>query len=229
MTMKQIVLFMELFLMGWLVVPCSRATNQEEMSQRLVEATEILEKKQSSSKPIPQKVIDQAKGVVVIEITKGGLGVSGSHGEGILIARTKKGWSAPVAFTQGGGSVGFQIGLEIKQYIYILNTEGALKAFIEEDNFVFDAKAHATAGPEHASEEVSGLPTHSMYIYTASEGAYAGAAIGGQVVSIDRDVNEETYGEAVTNTEMLSGRVSPPEKASKFYETLKETTKKKNL
>src|SRR5271165_4563258 len=93
-----------------------------DMKDAVQEAVSILTKKQNSDKPIPTKLLQQAKAIGIIEITKGAIGVGGSHGEGIIIARTAKGWSAPFAFTQGGGSVGFQIGVDIKRYIYIFNT-----------------------------------------------------------------------------------------------------------
>ncbi|MDX2226875.1 MAG: lipid-binding SYLF domain-containing protein [Verrucomicrobiae bacterium] len=196
-----------------------KAADSGEMDDRIHEAVKILSKKQKSSKPIPAKILEQARAVAIIEIGRGGFGVGGSHGEGVILSKTAKGWSAPAAYDQGGGSVGFQIGFEEKQYIFLFNSTAALDEFIANDEVKFDAKASATAGPEHVNEDVSGPPP-AIYVYTSSDGAFAGATIGGMGMSIQRDVNRAAYGRSVTTKEIFSGSVKPPESAKVLYELL---------
>src|SRR4051812_46807797 len=73
----------------------SELLRADEMKDRVSDAIGILAEKQKSSAPIPAAVMQKAKGVAIVEVAKGGLGVSGSHGEGVLVAKTAQGWSAP--------------------------------------------------------------------------------------------------------------------------------------
>ena len=77
------------------------------------------------------------------------------------------------------------------------------------------AGAKATAGPDSATRDAAkGLPASDLFVYTLSDGAFAGAAIGGQVVGSAEETNHDAYG---TNDPavILGGRVpSPPYAAS---------------
>jgi lipid-binding SYLF domain-containing protein len=164
--------------------------------------------------------LKKAVGIAMVEISKGGFGVSGSHGEGVLFAKCQKKWSAPLAFGMGGGSVGFQIGFEVKRYIFVLMSPKAFKTFTSEEEVALDAKASATGGPEHVAEAASTLPDGEIYVYTSSDGAYAGAAIGGQLISIDGDLNREVYGDAVSLEDVMTCKIDRPKYAKEIYELL---------
>jgi hypothetical protein len=52
---------------------------------------------------IPARVLRNAKGVAVLRVLKGGFGVSGRLGEGVVLARLSSGgWSGPAAIATGG-------------------------------------------------------------------------------------------------------------------------------
>jgi SH3 domain-containing YSC84-like protein 1 len=192
----------------------------DDLRETVQQASAIFAAKQSSARPIPGWVLQQARGIGIIEVTKGAFGVGGADGDGVIIARTPDGWSAPFAFTQGGGSVGFQIGVDIQKYIYVFNTEFAWRAFVGREHVRFQAGAQATAGPDSATRDAAkGLPTSDLFVYTLSDGAFAGAAIGGQVVGSAEETNHDAYG---TNdpAAILGGRVPSPPYAASFTQLI---------
>ncbi len=212
----------KLFGVMLLGIVLSGTTVHAGMREWINEAVGILSTKQNSNTPIPREILAKARAVAIIEITRGGIGIGGSHGDGILLARTQKGWSAPLAFGQGGGSVGAQLGFESKKYIYVLMSDAALEQFTGDEKFKFDAKATATAGPDHVTEEA--IPQGELFVYTTkSDGAFAGATIGGQVVSVNYEVNRKAYGQGVTTAEILSGKVTAPKGTDKLHQLLKSS------
>ncbi len=199
----------------------SYAQSSPEMDERIADAINIIREKQSSPKPVPQAVINEAKGIAIIEITKGGLGLSGQHGEGVLIAKTKSGWSAPSAFYTSGGGIGLQVGVEVRRLIYILNTADAVNAFAQKGKFKLNAIANATAGPDTLTEEASTINKQDIYVYATTDGAFAGAAVGSDRLGTDLKVNQKTYGPKVTTGDILNGKVSRPAAAAELYQVLK--------
>ena len=212
-------LFLSALLLGAL-----SPVHADSLSVRIQEAVSILDIKQGSSHPIPQNLLHNCKGVAIIRLGHGGLVFGGTHGTGIVLARTKKiwgsGWSAPCAFSMSGGSFGAQIGFEKRDYIFILNTEDALKSFTSDDRLKWDATAAATAGPDHISQEASQVLEVPVYVYTRSDGAFAGASLGGTSISSDQDANRAAYGDSVATSEILSGKMKSPQSASRLYKLL---------
>lgn len=191
-----------------------------EMKARVNEAVLIVKEKQGSDTPIPRSVINNARGIAIIEITKGGFGLSGQHGEGVLIARTASGWSAPSAFNASGGGIGFQVGVEVRKLIFILNNADAVNAFARNEKFKFNAIAQATAGPDTVTEEASTINQHSIYVYSLTDGAFAGAAIGAELIGTNLKVNRATYGDTVSTADIINGKVSRPAYAAPLYSAL---------
>ena len=193
-----------------------------EMRELVNEDASIFHEKQASGKPIPTEILKRASGIGIIEVTKGAAGIGGAYGEGIIIARVGKGWSAPFAFTQGGGSVGVQLGVDIKRYVYVFNSEKAMRSFTSSDKANFEAVAKATAGPDHYTETAdNGLPSCPcyLYVYALSEGAFAGASVGGQLVGNSNETNVNAYGTDNPDT-ILGGRVPQPPYSQWLYKSL---------
>jgi lipid-binding SYLF domain-containing protein len=75
-------------------------------------------------------MIQKAVGLAFVRASKVVLGVSVHGGSGIVIARLPDGtWSAPLAIGTWGIGFGIQFGLEVAEYIFILQTQEALDHF----------------------------------------------------------------------------------------------------
>ncbi|SDU02351.1 Lipid-binding SYLF domain-containing protein [Verrucomicrobium sp. GAS474] len=211
-------------LAGVLALSFTAASASAERLPKLVgEAISILETKQNSGKPIPPRILQQARAVAFIEVTRGAFGFGGSGGDGVLLLRQANGsWSAPFAFGQNGASVGFQIGVDVQRYIYIFNTDQGWKPFVGDGHLNFEALARATAGPDSDSTVAdSGLPPVDLYIYSVSNGVFAGAAIGGQSVGGEKGVNRAAYGTADA-AKIFDPKTLIPDYTKPLYESLKK-------
>ena len=78
---------------------------------------------------------------------KVGFGISGKGGEGVVVARTGNGWSGPSFVGTGGAGAGFQIGAQLTEFIFVLNTNAAVRAFSKDGNVTLGADVSAAAGP----------------------------------------------------------------------------------
>ena len=80
---------------------------------------------------IPRDLLDKARCVVVIpSVLKAAFVVGGDYGRGTMVCRTGKDfsghWGAPAMYALEGGSIGFQIGGEATDFVFlIMNDRGA--------------------------------------------------------------------------------------------------------
>lgn len=189
------------------------------MNKLIVKAEATVSQMQETDKSIPAIVLQNCKGLAIASVTRGGIGIGGQSGDGIVIAKTGDGWSAPSAFSTGGGSIGLQLGVETVDYVYVLNTDEAILAFTG-DKVELDAKASATAGPDHAAAANDKLPKSDIYVYALSDGAFAGATVGGAFVKLDIDLNNEVYSNVVKVNQIISGEVPAPPLMGDLYDQI---------
>ncbi|MDR1305152.1 MAG: lipid-binding SYLF domain-containing protein [Verrucomicrobiales bacterium] len=194
---------------------------------RVNTAIGILRVKQSSATPIPQQILADAKGVAIISVSQGGFIFGGRHGEGIIVTRTRgalgPSWSAPLAFSLSGGSFGAQIGYQTLHYVFVLNSDAAVRTFLSGGEVQWNAAAQGTAGPDHAGADTDPAARAAVYIYTQSDGVYGGATIGGTTLRTDNDINRVAYGDTPL-ADLVAGQGVRPREAAKLYELLNGQT-----
>jgi lipid-binding SYLF domain-containing protein len=184
-------------------------------------AVSIIERfEEIPEKAIPSRVLRDAKGLAILTITKAGFVVSGRGGTGVIVARTQSGWSAPSAIGTGGIGVGFQAGVQVSEYVIILNTEEAVKAFSQGSNVTLGASLSAAVGPLGRSAEAGAAPQAAIYTYSRSQGIFAGVSLEGTVIATRYQANEEYYGKPVFVGDILAGDVKPPDSAKKLLAVL---------
>jgi lipid-binding SYLF domain-containing protein len=187
--------------------PVYAAGMQDDVNQ----AATIIERFQEiPEKAIPQKVLRDAKGLAILTVIKAGYIVSGRGGKGVVVARTKNGWSGPSAIGTGGAGLGLQIGAQVTEFVFVLNTDEAVKAFSRGGNVQLGADASVAAGPVGRSAEAAVTPVAAVYSYSRSQGLFAGISLEGTVIAARDDANAEYYGRRVTPEQILSGKVTPP-------------------
>jgi lipid-binding SYLF domain-containing protein len=211
-----------------LLVAAPLVSHAADMEQRIHDATRILDQRQGSANPIPPEVLQNARGVAICTILKGGIGIGGQGGEGIVLvhhldrntgART---WRAPSAFNITGASIGAQLGFSTTKYIIVLNTENAVGQFVTEGKVKWDATAAGTAGDDNVveGESTRDLEAHAVLVYRDSGGIFGGATLGGSSIDVKDEINQDFYGPHTFIRDILEGRVTAPHIADRLYELL---------
>jgi lipid-binding SYLF domain-containing protein len=153
-------------------------------------------------------------------VIKAGFGVSGRGGAGVVVARTRNGWSGPSAIGTGGAGFGFQIGAKVTEFVFILNTDAAVQAFSRNVNVTLGGDISVAAGPIGRTAEAAITPVAAIYTYSRSQGLFAGVSLEGTVIGARNDANAAYYGRAVSAEDLLSGKVAPPAGAERLRKVL---------
>lgn len=169
---------------------------------------------------IPEAVFRDAKGLAVLQVVKAGFLFSGRGGEGLVVARTAQGWSGPSAIVLGGIGYGFQVGVQVTEFVFVLNTPEAVKAFAQKANFTLGGDISASAGPVGRTAEGGVMPLAAIYTYSRSQGIFGGLSVEGAVVAAAPKTNEAYYGRPVTPAQILYGDVPPPRGARVLLDAL---------
>jgi len=178
---------------------------------------------ESALNSIPKAVLQRARGLAVFQVLKAGFVFSGKAGSGIVIARLPDGsWSAPSCIATGGMGWGLQIGADITDFVIVLNSEDAVRAFSIGGNVTIGGNISAAAGPIGTGGSVQATLAHPapMFSYSKSKGLFAGISLEGTALIERKDANRDFYGSPVPARDILSGRVPPPEVASRLYEII---------
>jgi len=178
---------------------------------------------ESALNSIPKAVLQHARGLAVFQVIKAGFVFSGKAGSGLVIARLPDGsWSAPSCIATGGLGWGLQIGADITDFVIVLNSEDSVRAFSIGGNVTIGGNISAAAGPIGTGGSVQASLAHPapMFSYSKSKGLFAGLSLEGTVLVERKDANRDFYGSPVPARDILSGRVPPPEVASRLYEVI---------
>jgi lipid-binding SYLF domain-containing protein len=209
------------FLAVFLVVCVAPSAARADLVADVDSAVSIVERfTEIAENAIPPAVLRDARGLAILTMTKGGFIVSARGGTGLVIARTETGWSGPSAIGTGGLGVGFQAGLQVSEYVFILNTQDAINAFAKGGNVTLGANLSAAIGPVGRSAEAGIAPQAAIYTYARSQGIFAGVSLEGTVIGTRHQANEEYYGKALLPSDILAGDVKPPESAQKLISLL---------
>lgn len=190
-------------------------------------ATELLAKKQGSTEPIPAAALQKAKGVAIFSLTKAGLVVGGTGGDGVVMIRSKPkmlpmtSWCAPIPMGFSGGSFGAQIGVSAIHLIVLLNSDTAVRVFTRPGKLDWNATASGTAGKTSGTEHEGGLLSdQDVTVYKETSGLYGGATIGGAELNIQDDRIQSAYGSESSVRDILDGKAKAPDYAARLYQLL---------
>ncbi len=178
---------------------------------------------------IPDKLLDEAKAVVVVPDTiKAGLVIGGRHGRGVMSVKAADGtWSNPVFVKLTGGSIGLQAGVQSSDVVLVFRSERGLDSIVN-GKFTLGADAGVAAGPlgRNAATATDGQLKAEIWSWSRARGLFAGVALDGAVLSIDDAANEATYGRDTTPRMVFEGRNTgqPSAAVVDFRDLLEEAT-----
>ena len=186
------------------------ANEQDRVDQA---ANVIARFKSLPEKRIPRHIMRDARGFAIVTVIKGGFVFSGQIGEGVVVARTAHGWCGPSFIRTGGAGFGVQIGGEVTEFVLVLNTPEAVRAFSHDGNIQLGGALSAAAGPVGMTAAGSVMPTAAIYTYSRRQGLFAGASLEGAVFATNKTANQRYCGRRVSSDAILRGRVAPPKGA----------------
>ena len=178
---------------------------------------------------IPDKLLDEARAIVVIPDTlKVGLVLGGRRGHGLLSVKSPDGtWSNPSFVKLTGGSIGFQAGVQSADVVLVFRSQRGLESIVN-GKFTLGADAGVAAGPvgRNASTATDGELKAEIWSWSRARGLFAGVALDGAVLSIDDEANETAYGRDTTPRMIFEGRATgqPSAAVVDFRDSLEEAT-----
>mmetsp|Transcript_16714 Transcript_16714/g.27103 ORF Transcript_16714/g.27103 Transcript_16714/m.27103 type:complete len:428 (+) Transcript_16714:255-1538(+) len=187
-----------------------------------------------ADKQIPATLLRHCEGVAFITIWKAGMFFLGANaGGGCVVAKIKdesepRGWrwSGPTSVACGGLGGGFIFGGEKIDSLIILNTKGAVRAFMGKGQVTFGGNLSLAAGPVGRDMEGHiGVSQNkeivAAYSYSKAQGLYIGATLEGAFLAARNDDNKKYYGDpSVTPEKILAGEVNPPLKVDALHREL---------
>lgn len=197
--------------------------------KRATDAVRVLnEIQQIPEQGIPDKLLDEARAIVVIPDTlKIGLVLGGRRGHGLLSVKNADGsWSQPAFIKLTGGSIGFQAGVQSSDVVLVFRNDRNLENIVN-GKFTLGADAGVAAGPvgRNASASTDGQLKAEIWSWSRARGLFAGVALDGAVLQIDDDANMAVYGSDATPRAIFEGRSGAPSNAVvAFRDQLEEST-----
>ena len=147
---------------------------------------------------VPPAMLQAAEGIAIFpNMIKGGFILGVNYGRGVLMVRNQdRTWSPPVMVTMGGGSIGFQAGVQAADIVLVFATPRSLQGILAGQKVTLGADASIAAGPVGRSA-VAGTDARlgaEIYSYARSRGLFAGVSLGGSDLSVDNNANAVLYG-----------------------------------
>jgi SH3 domain-containing YSC84-like protein 1 len=147
------------------------------------------------------KFIKGAKGIYIIpQLVKGGFIIGAEGGTGVFLARGTDGnWSPPAFYTLGAGSIGLQIGGEVKEVVFVLMSDKAVDAMLSSE-FKLGGDISVTVGPLGRGLEASRSTdfTSDIYAFSKSVGLFGGGALEGAKIFSRASLNDSYYAPGAT-------------------------------
>jgi lipid-binding SYLF domain-containing protein len=190
--------------------------------------TKFDEMQKSEKGGIPAEKLKAAKGVIIMDLTKGGFVVGYEKGFGVAMVRDKKGDWSPMAFVNSNeGSFGAQIGGKSTFRVVLLMSDAA-RDELANSKAKFGGEAAGTGGEESGGVSGNISDKHPVLVFAESEGVYGGAVVkGGSVDAYDK-ANESYYGKHYSLKDILfDGEVKATETGIELAKKLNEAAKGK--
>lgn len=206
---------------------CDAATREE---KRVADAADVLDQLlRIPEKTIPPNLLSRAYAVAVIpNVVKAAFGLGARRGKGILVVRQDdNSWSNPAFVTLTGGSFGWQIGAQSTDIILVFKTRKGVDN-IANGKLTLGADASVAAGPvgRHTSIATDVLFAAEVVSYSRSRGLFAGVALEGAGVTMDRKANAAFYSSSSMTPEKIfvSSPNIAPDVANTFVQILTAQT-----
>ena len=203
------------------------ATREE---KRVADAADVIDQlSRIPEKSIPPSLLSRAYAVAVVpNVVRAAFGLGARRGKGVLVVRQDdNSWSNPAFVALTGGSFGWQIGAESADVILVFKTRKGVDG-IANGKLTLGANASVAAGPVGRQ---TGIATDiefkaEVFSYSRTRGLFAGIALEGAGVTMDRKANAAFYGSPTMTPEKIfvSSPNIAPDIANTFVQVLTAQT-----
>ena len=185
----------------------AHADSREEAQETVDSARSVLRTLTDGGENATVKVLlRDARAVMIFpRILKGGIGIGGEGGQGIMLARNDQGrWSYPSFYSLGSFSIGLQLGIQETRMLIIIMTDDALDKMMS-GTFKFGGDLSAVAIRDGMDRELSTTTSRDDIYYHAesARGLFAGISLEGSDIDWKRKTSRNYYGEEVNPVEIL--------------------------
>ena len=208
----------------------SFAATREE--KRVADSADVIDQLlRIPEKTIPPNLLSRAYAVAVVpNVVKAAFGLGARRGKGILVIRQDDdSWSNPAFITLTGGSFGWQIGAQSTDIILVFKTRKGVDG-IASGKLTLGADASVAAGPvgRHTAIATDATFKAEVVSYSRSRGLFAGVALEGAGVTMDRKANAAFYSSNSMTPEKIfvSSPNIAPDVANTFVQTLTAQTRR---
>jgi SH3 domain-containing YSC84-like protein 1 len=158
---------------------------------------------------IPRDLLDKARCVVVMpSVLKAAFIVGGDYGRGTMVCRTGKAfsgpWGAPAMYALEGGSIGFQIGGEATDFVFLIMNDRGANSLLH-SKVKLGADASIAAGPvgRDATADTDAYMRSEILSYSRARGVFAGVSLEGSTLRPDNKADRALYGRDVTAAQIV--------------------------
>jgi SH3 domain-containing YSC84-like protein 1 len=204
-----------LVVLGILTLASFTFANEEDRQKReqdrLQNADLVMQEILKVPDNIPKDLLDRARCVIVIpSVLKAAFVIGGSYGRGTMVCRTGKNfsgpWGAPAMYALEGGSVGFQIGGEATDFVFlVMNNRGADSLLHSEVRLGADVSIAAGPVGRLASADTDAYMRSEILSYSRARGVFAGISVEGSTLRPDSGANRALYGRSISAAEIIEG------------------------
>ncbi len=162
----------------------------------------------SASKETPKKDDwNNMKGIAIMSVGQGGVGIGGEGGGGVLLKHKGKTWGAPYAINAAAGSIGLQLGGQVKRFLVIFYDDGAMTDFAT-GGMQLLAVGEGTGGDATGNTRAKSA---QYKCFIAGSGLFGGLQLGGLNYTPANKVNAAAYGPNASSEDILNGTVAMPD------------------
>ena len=203
----------------------------KDQKDRLQNAGMVMQEILNIPDDIPQDLLDKARCVIVMpSVVKAAFIVGGSYGRGAMVCRTGKSftgpWGAPAMYALEGASVGFQIGGEATDFVFLVINNRGVESLLH-SKVKLGADASAAAGPKGrtASADTDVYLRSEILTYSRARGVFAGVSLEGSTLRPDNDGNRDLYGKSADAATIITeNKMKAPPEAQTLVATLQKAT-----
>ena len=204
---------------------------QKREQDRLQNANLVMQEILKVPDNIPKDLLDRARCVIVMpSVLKAAFIIGGSYGRGAMVCRTGKDfsgpWGAPAMYELEGGSIGFQIGGEATDFVFLVMNDRGADNLLHSD-VRLGADASAAAGPvgRLASADTDAYMRSEILSYSRARGVFAGISLEGSTLRPDSGANRALYGRSISAADVIEGsEVQAPSNADNLTAVLQKAS-----